>query len=194
MQAERAMSRSNYIEEKDEDEAERTKSGEAGSRTEQEKENDIEARGSQGGDENEKSEEEWCRLQERVTALSSVSPSLAYPTINAIGPGTVAMTSIAILLGPAAWTGTVQVIETATTAGAVVIDTVGAEATRTVQETASVVRACLRLGVIGGSSIAALACASRLWTRQGMCPRRADTLAVAAVRQQSGSSRVSGSL
>ena len=42
----------------------------------------------------------------------------------------------------------------------------------------------MRLGVIGGSSIAALACASRLWTGHGLCPRRSDALTVAAVRQQ----------
>ena len=47
------------------------------------------------------------------------------------------------------------------------------------------VRACLRLGVIGGSSIAALACASRLWTGHGVCSRRSDELAVAAVRRRS---------
>jgi len=114
------------------------------------------------------------------------------PKVNAIGPGTVAAGALA-LIGPAAWKGTVQVIDTAVVAGAVVIDSVGAEATRTVQETASVLRACLRVGVISMSAIAAVGGASRLlrgygWMRLKaprpacLCKSRSLVAAVAAVR------------
>lgn len=127
------------------------------------------------------SEEPMSEEENRPRGRSA--PISPFPDVNAIGPGKVAAASLVVLFGPAAWSGTVQVIDTASAAGAVVIDTVGAEASRTVQETASILRACLRLGVIGGSSVAALACASRVWTCRRPCPRRSTDL-VAAVRRQ----------
>ena len=82
------------------------------------------------------------------------------PHVSAIGyVGTIACAG-AVLFGPSLWSGTVNLIDSATAAGAAVVDTVGKETVKTVQETAAALRACLRTALIGGSSAVALACAS----------------------------------
>ena len=87
------------------------------------------------------------------------------PHVSAIGYVGTAACAGALLFGPAIWSGAVNFIDSASAAGAVVVDTVGEEAVKTVQETAAAVRACLRVALIGGSSAAALACASLACSR-----------------------------
>ena len=107
------------------------------------------------------------------------------PSVAAVfGPGTGAA-AVAVLAGGSLqiWTSSSQIFEAATGAAtevitasgaatAAVVDTMGAESARPVRETAAVLRAVIRAGLLTAAAASAVACALRSGcARRGGCTR-----------------------